>query len=566
MVTSRPSSTTPGPTGDAAGGGIDLAQRESAADDVFSGRVDPLVGRSLTALVAEATRGTPAATAVVDLADREADGAVTLTYADLERRAEALAASLRAVGVGPEMTVGVCLPRSAAQVVALLGVLRAGGAFVPLDASWPARRISAVADEARISAVVAGTAGAPPELSAGAGFVPLLRLDPAGRLATAGTSASAVPAVEPNSGVNPYSAGGPHSAGGPYSAGDPYSAVDMENLAYVIYTSGSTGTPKGVMIRHQAICNRLRWQVDLLGLTGGDTVLHKAPLTIDISINEIFLPLVAGARIVIAPPGAETDPGALLEIVHAQAVTFCYVGPATLGAMLERPDAEEAGRSLRHVWCGGEVLRDEAYRRFRQRWRARLYHGYGPAEATIGVSCRVFDPDQATARVSIGRPNPNTQIRVLDADYNPVPLGATGELFISGLPLARGYLNDPRRTADQFVPDPFSSEPGARMYATGDLGRFRADGEIEFLGRADNQVKIRGFRVELEEIENVLCGQPGIRHAAVVVVPGRTGGGDTGGGGTGDGSRVARVACLACLASAGYLRRRRSIHLIILAC
>ncbi|WP_462188595.1 amino acid adenylation domain-containing protein, partial [Frankia sp. CcWB2] len=505
MVARRSSIPTSGPSSDVGRGGTDLDQRRPVADDFSSGRVDPLVERSLTALVAEATRRTPEATAVVGLAGADAGAgvAVTLTYADLERRAEAVAASLRAVGVGPEVTVGVCLLRSAAQVVALLGVLRAGGAFVPLDGSWPARRISAVADEAGIAAVVAGAAGAPPELSASAGFVPLLRLDPAGRLVTAGggTPARAV------------SADNPH----------PYPAVDLENLAYVIYTSGSTGTPKGVMIRHQAICNRLRWQVDLLGLTGDDVVLHKAPLSIDISINEILLPLVAGALMVIAPPGAEADPGALLEIIRAHSVTFCYVAPSTLGAMLECPDAVEAGRSLRHVWCGGEVLRDEAYRRFRERWRARLYHGYGPAEATIGVSCRVFDPDQATARVSIGRPNPNTQLRVLDAEYNPVPLGAVGELFISGLPLARGYLNDPRRTADQFVPDPFSPVPGSRMYATGGLGRFRADGEIEFLGRADNQVKIRGFRVELEEIENVLCGQPGIRQAAVVLVPGQAG-------------------------------------------
>ncbi|WP_235947202.1 AMP-binding protein, partial [Candidatus Frankia alpina] len=167
MVTSQPSSSTSGPSGDDAQGGTDLARRGTDADDFSSGRVDPLVGRSLTALVAEATRRTPDATAVVDLADREAGPAVTLAYADLERRAEALAASLRAAGVGPEVTVGVCLPRSAAQVVALLGVLRAGGAFVPLEASWPARRISAVADEAGIGAVVAGVTGPPPELSAG---------------------------------------------------------------------------------------------------------------------------------------------------------------------------------------------------------------------------------------------------------------------------------------------------------------------------------------------------------------------------------------------------------------
>jgi amino acid adenylation domain-containing protein len=447
------------------------------ADDWSCGRVEPLVRSSLTTLVALVTRRAPDAIAVIGLPDGDRS-AVTLSYADLERRAETVAVRLRAAGVGPEVTVGVCVPRSAARVVALLGVLRAGGAFVPLDAGWPAGHLLTVAGSAAITAVVAGTSDVLPELprpeSAGAGRVPVLRVDPAGRL----VSAADAPAEE---GTVAGPADGADGADGADSGRDD---VDLENLAYVIHTSGTTGTPKGVMIRHQAICNRLRWQVELLGLGADDVAIHQAPLSLDISINEIFLPLVAGSRLVTAPPGYDGDPGSLLEIIRENSVTFCYLLPSTLGALLERPGAGPAGRSLRHVWCGGEALEDDLYRRFRERWRARMYHGYGPAEATIGVSCRVFDPDQATAHVSIGRPNPNTQIRVLDADYRPVPTGAAGELFISGLPLARGYLNDPRRTAEKFVPDPFSAVPGSRMYATGDLGRFRADGEIEFLGRA----------------------------------------------------------------------------------
>ncbi|WP_052710614.1 non-ribosomal peptide synthetase [Pseudofrankia sp. DC12] len=493
---------------------LSAAERRLVVDDWPSGPVSPLVERSLTGLVADQAQRAPDALAVVGL-DGDGGPAVTLSYGELERRAEEVAARLRAAGVGPEVTVGVCVPRSAALVVALLGVLRAGGAFVPLEASWPARRVVAVAGGAGIAAVVTGAGVALPELpTAGppgvpsTGTVPVIRLDPAGRPAGVhdGVEATAT-----------------DLSADPGLVEDPSGGVDLENLAYVIYTSGSTGTPKGVMIRHQAICNRLRWQADLLGLTAGDVLLHKAPLGVDISVNEIFLPLTAGARLVVAPPRAESDPDALLEIIREHSVTFCYVGTSLLDAMLGRPDAAVAGLSLRYVWCGGEVLPDELYRRFRDRWDARMFHGYGPAEATIGVSCRVFEPGGAAPRVSIGRPNPNTQIRILDDEYNPVPVGAVGELFISGLPLARGYLNDPRRTADRFMPDPFSPVPGSRMYATGDLARFRPDGEIEFLGRADNQVKIRGFRVEPEEIEHALARHPGVRQAVVVLATARAG-------------------------------------------
>jgi amino acid adenylation domain-containing protein len=494
---------------------MSAAERHQIVDDWSRGQAEPLIGRSLAALVAEATRRSPSAVAVVGLpavpagtagiadtarapAGQVSAPVVELTYAELERRAEAVARWLRAAGVGPEVTVGVSVPRSAALVVALLGVLRAGGAFVPLEPSWPARRYAEVAADAAVAAIVAADGVtlpvAPPDAP------PVLRLDAAGHL------------------QGPASGAGPMSDSG--VGVDEGSGVDLENLAFVTYTSGSTGTPKGVMIRHQAFCNRLHWQVGLLRLTGDDVVLARAPLAIDVSINEIFLPLIAGARLVVAPPGTEGDPGALLTIIRDHSVTFCYVATSLLAMMLDHPDATAAGRTLRYVWCGGEVLGDEMYRRFRERFRAWMFHGYGPAEATIGVSCRVFEPDRAAARVSIGRPNPNTQVRVLDDEYNPVPVGAVGELFISGLPLARGYLGDARRTADRFVPDPFSAVPGGRMYATGDLARFRADGEIEFLGRADNQVKIGGFRVELAEIEQVLVRHSGVRQAAVVLAPG----------------------------------------------
>ncbi len=484
------------------------AQERALLVDVWStGPSAPLVERSLPQLVADAARRRPHAVAVVGLAHRSsagsgsvgagstgswaagsgADGDVVLTYAELEQRAQGLADRLRAAGVGPETMVGVCVPRSAALVVALLGVLRAGGAFVPLETTWPARRISEVARGAQVVALVLGhDIEDPPDLDG----LTAIRLDPAGGPAAMGAVVAVV--------------------------ADPV-AVDQENLAYAIYTSGSTGTPKGVMIRHQAICNRLRWQAGLLDLGADDVVLHKAPIGFDISINEIFLPLVVGARLVVAPPQADADPAYLLDIIREQAVTFFYVVASMLAVMLERPGVATAGRSLRHVWCGGEALRDELYQRFRAHWDARMYHGYGPAEATIGVSCRMFTPGEPHARISIGRPNPNTRIRVLDAACRPVPVGRVGELYISGLPLARGYLGDARRTAQAFVADPFSDLPGARMYRTGDLARFRGDGEIEFLGRVDNQVKFHGFRIEIEEIEHVLGRHPAVRQAVALV-------------------------------------------------
>jgi len=503
-------------------GGLDpmpAAERTLVADVWSSGRGEPLVERTLDQLVEDQARRTPEAIAVVGAVRRDgarpgdvptgggADGTVTLTYAELVRRAWVIADALRAVGVGPETTVGVCVPRSAGLVVALLGVLRSSGAFVPLETSWPARRIAQVAGDAGVSAVVAGEGIVLPEIvspvpSTTPTAVPVLRVDAAGRAAAPGLAATA--------------------------AGD--AVTLMENLAYVIYTSGSTGAPKGVMIRHQAICNRLRWQAGMLALAADDVVLHKAPLGFDISVNEIFLPLVAGARLVVAPPQAEGDPGELTEILAEHGVTFFYVVASMLGVMLERPDAAAAGRTLRHVWCGGEALSDELFHRFRARWSATMYHGYGPAEATIGVSCRVFRPGERTSRVSIGRPNPNTQLRILDETLAPVPVGAVGELYISGLPLARGYLGDPRRTADRFLPDPFGQVPGARMYRTGDLARFRGDGEIEFCGRVDNQVKVRGFRIELEEIEQVLGRHPAVRQAVVALVPGTSAAGPSSAG------------------------------------
>ncbi|WP_345649087.1 amino acid adenylation domain-containing protein [Streptomyces tremellae] len=440
----------------------------------FNATAEPVSRASLADLFAAQAAATPDAIAVTCGKDE-------VTYADLDARARRLAADLVAHGVGPEKVVGVHLDRSVELVVALLAALRAGGAFVPLEPAWPRQRIAEVV---RTSAPTAVVTREPAEF--------------------AGSGAAAV--EPPTSGAD---------ADGGYPAEAPgLPRLGPDSLAYIMYTSGSTGTPKGAMIRHGAIANRLLWQRGLLDFGPGDAALFKAPLGFDISVNEIFLPLVTGATLVVCPPGDEHDAEALARLVATRRVTFCYLTSSLLDVMLGTEHA--AGLAcLRHVWCGGEVLTPELFARFRAALDATLYHGYGPAEATIGVSHEVYGPGHERGAVTIGRANPNTLIHLLDAQLRPVSLGVPGEIYLGGLPLARGYVGDPGRTAERFVADPFSAD-GSRLYRTGDLGRRRPDGTLEFLGRIDNQVKIRGMRVEPEEVEAALSGHPAVRSAAVV--------------------------------------------------
>ncbi len=408
-------------------------------------------------------------------------GKESVTYAELDERASRLADHLITHGAGPDRVVGVCLDRSVELVVALVGVLRAGAAFVPLEPGWPVARIEQVCRSADTVAVVTSAA-------TGVG--------PAGIMTVDIDDLPEVSGCEPDG-----------------SAGTPV-PVDPEGVAYVIFTSGSTGTPKGVMIRHCAIAARLSWQRELLGFGAGDAVLFKAPLGFDISINEVFLPLVSGARLVVAEPGGERDVEYLLEVIERERVTFVYLVSSMLDMLLELPDIAVRARVLKHVWCGGEALSPGLFDRFRASLDAVMYHGYGPAEATIGVTHQFYRPGQSRDGVTIGGPNPNTRIYLLDESLCPVSAGVIGELYAGGLPLGRGYVNDPAQTASRFVADPFSA--GGRLYRTGDLAQWRPNGVLEFCGRADNQIKIRGMRVETGEIEAVLTRHPQVAQAAVI--------------------------------------------------
>ncbi|MER7697971.1 amino acid adenylation domain-containing protein [Streptomyces sp. NPDC096095] len=432
-------------------------------------------------LFREQARLRPDAVAVVD--EHRA-----LTYRETAVLSAQLAHHLIERGLRPEQLVGISLDRSAEMVVGLLAVLQAKGAFVPLDPQWPAARRAVVVEDAGV----------------------VVQLNSTGKAEAGEPDAVAVDFGDWKYAAHPQDA--------------PDAAVPGNSLAYVIFTSGSTGRPKGAMIRHEAISERLLWQSgEILRFGHDDASVFKAPLSFDISVNEIFLPLVTGARLVILRPGGERDPHHLLAVIAEHRVTFAYLVSSMMDVLLEI--AGDSGRldSLRHVWCGGEVLTPELYERFRDRLDIPLYHGYGPAETTIGVSHVIYRGAAERLSTSIGRANPNTQLYVLDDELRPVPVGVGGELYVGGLLLGRGYVGAPGLTATRFVANPFASD-GSRLYRTGDLARYAPDGSLDFLGRADNQIKIRGMRLEIEDVEAGLAEHPGVRHTCVVAKKNTAGG------------------------------------------
>ncbi len=436
---------------------------------------------TIVELFREQARTRPDAVAVVDEHR-------SLTYGQAAKLSSQLAHHLIERGITSEQVVGISLGRSADMVIGLLGVLQAGAAFVPLDPQWPAARRSVVIGDARV----------------------VLQLNDSGE-----HDADEPEAVAVDLGDWRF---------GSYPGGGTGITVPGGALAYVIFTSGSTGRPKGAMIRHEAISERLLWQVDeILGFGHDDASLFKAPLSFDISLNEIFLPLVSGGRLVVLRPGGERDPHHLLSVIAEQRVTFTYLVSSMLDVLLEI--AGDSGRldSLRHVWCGGEVLTPELYERFRARLEIPMYHGYGPAETTIGVSHVIYRGAAERMSTSIGKANPNTQLYVLDEELRPVPVGVGGELYVGGFLLGRGYAGAPGLTASRFVANPFAAD-GSRLYRTGDLARFAPDGSLDFLGRADNQIKIRGMRLELEDVEVGLAEHPGVRHTCVIARKNAAGG------------------------------------------
>ncbi|MEU6144599.1 amino acid adenylation domain-containing protein [Streptomyces sp. NPDC047081] len=420
---------------------------------------------------------TPDATALVY-------GDVSLTYAELNVRANQLAHHLQSLGARPGAVVAVSVPRSVELVVALLAVLKSGAAYLPLDPDYPPPRLTYMLQDARPVCAITDRAGRLPE-DTGVPLVALDGLDVSGRLR-----------------VNPPRA---------LTPADP---------AYVIYTSGSTGRPKGVVVPHRAIDNRLRWMQHEYGLTAADRVLQKTPSSFDVSVWEFFWPLREGATLVVAEPGVHKDPVLLARLIREQAVTTCHFVPSMLQVFLSAPEVTGCAAALRRVFCSGEALPRETANAFgRTLPGVGLHNLYGPTEAAVDVTYHACAPG-APGAVPIGRPVWNTRLYVLDAALQPCPPGVPGELYLAGVQLADGYLGRAELTASRFVADPFGPA-GGRMYRTGDLARWTPAGEVEYLGRTDHQVKLRGQRIELGEIEAALAARPGVDGACALVVEDR---------------------------------------------
>jgi amino acid adenylation domain-containing protein len=431
--------------------------------------------RSLHQFVEEQVERTPDSPAVVfDLQG--------LSYREFNSRANQLAHALRKLGVERGKLVAVCAERSLEMVIALHAVMKAGGAYVPIDPDYPQSRLKVMLQDAEPVAILTQQhllEGLPQNQ------IPIICLDRDWHML----------ANEPTE--------------------NPSLITTGKDLAYVIYTSGSTGRPKGVPNVHEGIVNRLLWMQDAYKLDSSDRVMQKTPYSFDVSVWEFFWPLMTGACLMVARPEGHKDPSYLVDLIQKQQITTMHFVPSMLSVFLEA-DSVEKCTSLCRVVCSGEALPVELQQRFFERLDAELHNLYGPTEAAVDVSYWRCRPDSSLSVVPIGKPIWNTQLYVLDKYLQPVPVGVPGELHIGGVNLARGYLKQPELTAQKFIPDPFSAEPGARLYKTGDLTRFLPDGNIEYLGRIDHQVKLRGFRIELGEIETALDSHPGVRQSVVM--------------------------------------------------
>lgn len=425
----------------------------------------------LPQLIEEQVARTPYAVAVV-YKDTQ------LTYRELNARANQLAHYLRQLGVGPDVLVGLCVERSLDMVVGLLGIHKAGGAYVPLDPTYPTDRIAFMLTDAQAPVLVTQQ-HLTEHLPAHSARIICLDAD--------------APMLAQQSEANPV----------PVATSD--------NLAYVIYTSGSTGRPKGVQILHRALVNFLLSMRQQPGLSEEDILLAVTTLSFDIAALELFLPLIVGARIIMAGRDVVANGAALVELLESSRATVMQATPVTWRILLA---TGWQGNPRLKILCGGEALPRELARQLLAKVGS-LWNMYGPTETTIWSTVCQIEPTDET--MSIGYPIANTTIYLLDTHLQPVPDGVPGELYIGGDGLARGYLNRPELTGERFIPHPFSDEPGARLYKTGDLARYRSDGTLEHLGRLDFQVKLRGYRIELGEIEAVLSQHPAVRQAVVIV-------------------------------------------------
>jgi amino acid adenylation domain-containing protein len=407
-----------------------------------------------------------------------------LTYRELNNRSNRLAHFLRKIGVGPEVLVGLCMHRSLEMIVSLFGVLKAGGAYVPIDPTYPPARLGFMLNDANAQVLL--------------------------------TQRKLVETLAPPQATRVICLDDPEWEIEPQDAGNPWRATIAANLVYVNYTSGSTGNPKGAMITHRAIVNVMWWMQSAFPLDKQDRVLQQISFSFDPSVLEILAPLFVGGRLVLARPGGHQDPTYLVQTILAHEITVLHVVPSTLRMLLQIPELQDC-QSLRHVFCGGEVLSEQLARAFFEVLKAELHCMYGPTEVAITSVFNSVRRDHLDEIIPIGRPVDNVKAYVLDCNRQPVPIGVSGELYLGGVQVGLGYHNRPELTGERFIADPFNNAPGALLYRTGDQVRYLPDRKIQFLGRIDHQVKLRGQRVELGEIESVTRLHPMVRESVVVM-------------------------------------------------
>jgi amino acid adenylation domain-containing protein len=407
-------------------------------------------------------------------------GGRTLTYGELFGRAGCVARELARNGVGPDVLVALYVERSLEMAVAMVGIFQAGGAYVPLDPAHPPARLSFMLEDSGAPVVLTQRhlGGTLPPHRSRVVFVEDAVADTG--------SAPGAPTASPRAGSGP------------------------QHLAYVIYTSGSTGTPKGVMMEHRSLSNVAEAMRDMLGLSQADVVLAVSTISFDIACLDVFLPLMLGGRVVILSAEEAMFGGIIAGALRSSHATVIQATPATLRMLVE---SSWPGSSRLHVVSTGEALPTDLADALLARG-ARVWNAYSATEG--GVYATMHDVQLGESPVPVGLPIPNVAVYVLGQDGSPAPPGVTGEIHVGGVGPGRGYLNRPGLTRERFVPDPFSAVPGARLYRMGDLGRFRPDGVLEYLGRTDHQVKVRGFRVELGEVEAVLASHADVREAVVV--------------------------------------------------
>lgn len=406
----------------------------------------------------------------------------SLTYLQLNEKANQLAHYLQAQGVKAETLVGICVERSLEMVIGLLGILKAGGAYVPIDPTYPQERLAFMLEDAQVNILL-----------------------------TQKHLLSCLPASTASIFCLDYD----WKSISEFNCENLNVSITENNLAYMIYTSGSTGKPKGVLNEHVGICNRLYWTQEIYNLDTSDSVLQKTPFSFDVSVWEIFGTLVSGACLVIAKPEGHKNPQYLSSLTQTHCITTLHFVPSMLQAFLETGELSHC-QSVKRVICSGEALTVSLQNRFFEQAKAKveLHNLYGPTEAAIEVSYWRCQPESQLNTVPIGYVVANTKLYILDENLQPVSIGTAGELHIGGIQVARGYHNRTQLNAEKFIPNPFAE---GRLYKTGDLTRFLPDGAIEYLGRIDNQVKVRGFRIELGEIESTLIQQVTVKQAAVVV-------------------------------------------------